>query len=175
MTMTELGRFGDRRLRKGGAWLLAQLVGQRHGSVRLREMGGNRAGELRLWRLLHNVKATPAEMVQTARAGTLARVRGRHVLAIQDTISLRDASNTSKRSLHRHPTIAVDAADGSLLGLADATLLRRSGDKLETRKAAALCRKGKPPVAGCDGPLGRVGAGGGGVRHRDRRPRGRHL
>jgi hypothetical protein len=121
--------------------LLAQLVGQRHGSVRLREMGGDRAGELRLSRFLHNVKVTPGEMVQTARADTLARVRGRHVLAIQDTTSLRDASNTSKRSLHLHPTIAVDAADGSLLGLVDATFLHRSGDKQETRKQRPFADK----------------------------------
>jgi hypothetical protein len=121
--------------------LLAQLVGQRHGSVRLREMGGNRAGELRLSRFLHNVKVTAGEMVQTARARTLARVRGRHVLAIQDTTSLRDASNTTKRSLHLHPTIAVDAADGSLLGLVDATFLQRSGDRRETRKQRPFAEK----------------------------------
>lgn len=121
--------------------MLAQLVGQRHGSVRLREMGGNRAGELRLSRFLHNVKVTAGEMVQTARARTLARVRGRHVLAIQDTTSLRDASNTTKRSLHLHPTIAVDAADGSLLGLVDATFLQRSGDRRETRKQRPFAEK----------------------------------
>jgi len=91
----------------------------------------DRAGEVRLWRFLHNKRVTPAEMVETARARTLARVNGRHVLAIQDTTSLRDDGD--QRSLHLHPTIAVDAINGSLLGLVDATLLQRTGGKRATK------------------------------------------
>ena len=134
----ELGRFGDRRLQKGGPGCWPNWSGSAmaaFGCARWAATGlascGSRAS---CTMSLHNEKVTPGEMVHTARAGTLARVQGRHVLAIQDTTSLRDASNTSKRSLHLHPTIAVDAADGSLLGLVDATFLHRSGDKQETRK-----------------------------------------
>ncbi len=105
------------------------MVARRSGGVQLRALGGDRAGEVRLGRFLHNPRVTAAEMVQTARARTLTRVQGRHVLAIQDTTSLRDHSNTSRRSLHLHPTIAVDAVSGSLLGLLDAAVLRRSGGK----------------------------------------------
>ena len=89
-------------------------------------------------RFLHNPKVTPGEMVQTARARTLARVKDRHVLAIQDTSSLHDASNTTRQSLHLHPTIAVDATDGALLGLVDAAFLHRSGGKRETRRSRSF-------------------------------------
>lgn len=68
-----------------------------------------------------------AEMVATASAGTARLVKGRHVLAIQDTTSLRD--DGAKRSLQLHPTIAVDAATGALLGLVHAEFLRRAGGK----------------------------------------------
>ena len=121
--------------------MLSRLVEQRHGAVRVRALGGNRADELRFWRFLHNGRVTPDEMVETASAGTLERVRGRHVLAIQDTTSLRDASNTSKHSLHLHPLIAVDAADGSLLGLVHAAFLHRSGGQRETRKQRPVAEK----------------------------------
>lgn len=127
--MEGLGRFGDVRLQKGGAFLLAQLVSRGNGSVRVRALGADRAGEVRLGRFLHNRRVTPAEMVETARARTLALARGRHVLTIQDTTSLRDRSNTPRRSLHLHPAIAVDAANASLLGLVDATFLHRRGGK----------------------------------------------
>ncbi len=113
--------------------MLAQLVARRPGGVQVRALGSDRAGEVRLGRFLHNKRLTPAEMLETARACTLARVQGRHVLAIQDTTSLRDASNTTRRSLHLHPSIAVDAASGSLLGLIDAAFLHRCGGKRATR------------------------------------------
>jgi hypothetical protein len=64
-------------------------------------------------------------MAATAAARTAVRVQGRHVVAVQDTTSLRDDGD--QRSLHLHPTIALDGVDGSLIGLVDAQLLRRSG------------------------------------------------
>jgi hypothetical protein len=112
-------------------FLLERLVACRHAGVRA--LGEHRAGEMRLFRFLHNKRVTPDEMVQTARARTLARVEGRPILAIQDTTSLRDESNTRRRSLHLHPTIAVDATDGTLLGVVDAQFLTRSGGERATK------------------------------------------
>jgi Transposase DDE domain len=100
-------------------------VGQ--SGVRVRPLGGSRAGEMRFSRFLRNRRVTPDEMVATARARTAGLVKGRHILAIQDTTSLRDDGDQC--SLHLHPTIAVDAQDGALLGLVHATLLRRAGGK----------------------------------------------
>jgi hypothetical protein len=78
---------------------------------------------VRLERFLKNPRVSPAEMVATARLHLLPRVQGREVLVIQDTTSLRDDGN--KRGLYLHPAIAVDAADGALLGLLTADVLVR--------------------------------------------------
>ena len=114
-----LGHFGDKRLQECGAFVLDRLLTVGQAGVRVRPLGGNRAGEVRIGRFLRNDDVTPAEMVRTARARTAGLVQGRHILAIQDTTSLRDDGD--QRSLHLHPTIAVDAIDGTLLGLVHAT------------------------------------------------------
>lgn len=93
--------------------------------MRVRPLGGDRRDEVRLHRFLHNPEVTPQEMVARAREHTKRRVAGRHVLAIQDTTSLRDDGKTL--SLQLHPTIAVDAADGTMLGLVEAAFLRHDG------------------------------------------------
>jgi hypothetical protein len=126
---------------KKGASLLARLVANSQGGVCIRTLGEDRAGEMRLFRFLHNKRVTPAEMVETARARTLARVKGRHILAIQDTTSLRDASNTSRCSLQLHPTIAVDAVDGHLVGLVEAQFLKRRGGKRASTGQRAFVHK----------------------------------
>lgn len=95
--------------------------------VSVRRVGGDRAGEMRFGRFLHNARVTPREMVATARARTAGLVAGRHVLAIQDTTTLRDDGRQC--SLNLHPMIAVDAEDGALLGLVEAMFLTRSGGK----------------------------------------------
>ena len=105
--------------------MLARLCEVGQYGVRIRPLGGSRAGELRFGRFLRNPRVTPGEMIATAAARTAGLVKGRHILAIQDTTSLRD--DGKKRSLQLHPTIAVDATDGALLGLVHAELLRRSG------------------------------------------------
>ncbi len=107
--------------------------------VRVRSLGGDRAGEVRLHRWLHNRRVTPAEMIATAAARTVGLVSGRHILAIQDTTSLRDDGD--QRSLHLHPTIAVDAATGALLGLVHATLLHRHGGQRAQRNNRPLAAK----------------------------------
>jgi hypothetical protein len=105
--LSSLGYFGDKRLEKGGAFLLQRLCALGPQGISLRTLGGELAGEVRLRRLLDNPQVTTAEMVATARADLLERVAGRHVLAIQDTTSLRDDGD--QHSLSLHPTIAVDA------------------------------------------------------------------
>jgi len=93
--------------------------------VRVRPLGGTRAGEVRIGRFLRNRRVTPAEMIATARAHTCGLVESQHVLVIQDTTSLRDDGHG--HSLNLHPAIVVDAGDGALLGLLHADLLRRDG------------------------------------------------
>jgi hypothetical protein len=119
--------------------LLSRLVANCEGGVRVRTLGGDRAGEMRLFRFLHNSRVTPQEMIATARSRMLERVIGRHVLAIQDTTSLRDDGD--QRSLHVHPTIGVDAADGALLGLIEACWLRRQGGRRASKAARPFAEK----------------------------------
>src|SRR5258708_33335319 len=113
---------------KRGLFLLDRLAAVGQSRVRVRTLGGNRAGEMRITRFLRNPRVTPAEMVQTAAARTAKLVAGRHILAIQDTTSLRDDGD--QQSLVLHPTIALDAQDGDaqdgpLLGLGPARLVPR--------------------------------------------------
>jgi hypothetical protein len=91
----------------------------------VRRLGADRAGEMRIGRFLHNGRVTVAEMLETARARTCGRVAGRHVLAIQDTTSVR--VDEKGIGLSCHPVLAVDAIDGATLGLVDAIFLSRAG------------------------------------------------
>ena len=78
-------------------------------------------------------------MFATAAGHTACLVRNRHILAIQDTTTLRDDGD--QRSTVLHPTIAVDADQGSLLGLVHAEVLRREGGRRAERKRLAFTEK----------------------------------
>lgn len=100
--------------------------------ISVRQLGGGRAGEMRITRFLHNRKVTVREMLETASARTGSQVRGRHVLAIQDTTSVRvDAKGVG---LSAHPLIAADATSGFVLGLLDVFFLDRRGGERGARK-----------------------------------------
>jgi hypothetical protein len=109
-------------------------VGQR--GVAVRSLGGDRAGEIRMTRLLRNPKVCVEDMIEHVREQTARRVSGLHVLAIQDTTSLRD--DGFDYSLNLHPTIAVEAETGALLGLVHAELLKHEGGKKASRKQRAI-------------------------------------
>ncbi len=61
---------------------------------------------------------------------------GLHVLAIQDTTSLRD--DGGNHSIAAHPTIAVDAEAGTLLGVVHAQILKREGGRKASRRARPI-------------------------------------
>jgi hypothetical protein len=107
--------------------------------VSVRGLGGDRAGEMRITRFLHNPKVTLSEMMSTARGRTCAQAAGRHVLAIQDTSALR--VDEKGVGLSFHPVIAVDAHDGTVLGLVDNLFLRRQGGEREKRRQKAFAEK----------------------------------
>ncbi len=139
MSELTLGRFGDRRLEKGGFFLHARLVQSGGRGVRVRRLGKDRAGEIRITRFLRNPAVSIAEMVETAAARTCGRVAGRAVLAIQDTTTVRAAAEG--RCVALHPVIAVDAVEGTLLGLVDARFLVRDGGRREQRKDRDFAEK----------------------------------
>lgn len=116
-----------------------RLVAHGGKGVSVRRLGGDRAGEMRIARFLHNPKVTFSEMISTARARTCAQVAGRHVLAIQDTSALR--VDEKGVGLSFHPVIAVDAHAGTVLGLIDTFFLRRQGGERDKRRQRAFAQK----------------------------------
>jgi hypothetical protein len=112
--------------------LYGRLVRYRGGSVSVRQLGRDRAGEMRITRFLHNRKVTLSAMMAATRARTCSQVGGRHVLAIQDTSALR--VDEKGVGLSFHPVIAVDANTGTTLGLVDNLFLTRLGGEREKRK-----------------------------------------
>jgi hypothetical protein len=74
---------------KKGAFLLGRLVAHGGKGISVRQLGRDRAGEMRITRFLHNSKVMLKALMSAALARTRAQVSGRHVLAIQDTSALR--------------------------------------------------------------------------------------
>lgn len=101
----------------------------------MRRLGGNRAGEIRLTRFLRNPAVSIDEMVAEAARRTVERCRGRDVLAIQDTTVIRSDGGGGD---YVHVVFAVDAQDGSILGLVDAQFLHRQSGQ---RRDAAIEHK----------------------------------
>jgi hypothetical protein len=100
---------------------------------------GDRAREVRFNRLLGNAKVTTERIIESWSDGTVAAAEGRHVLAIQDTSEInftttaerrRGLGETAKgnvRGLLLHPMLAVDADDGTCLGLLSGQIWTRKG------------------------------------------------
>ena len=105
-----------------------------HG-VRVRRLGGNRSGEVRVTRFLRNPAVTTEAMVVAAAERTSGRCAGRHVLAIQDTTVIRSEGGGG---LYLHPVLAVDADDGAILGLTHACFLKRTSGKKASRRSKAV-------------------------------------
>src|ERR1700682_2657539 len=90
---------------------------------------GNRAREVRFNRFLGNAKVTSARVIEGWSAGTAGAGDGRHILAIQDTSEITFATTAKRRrglgeighgngrGVLLHPMLAVDAENGSCLGL----------------------------------------------------------
>lgn len=106
--------------------------------VRIRRLGGNRAGEIRLTRFLRNPAVMTEEMVAEAGRRTAARCEGRRVLAIQDTTVIRSDGGGG---LYLHPVLMVDADDGAVLGLTHASFLDREQGKRSSRRQKAVTDK----------------------------------
>ena len=113
----------DRLVRAGGQ------------GVRVRRLGANRAGEIRLTRFLRNPKVSPGQMVESAAARLKERCRDREVLAIQDTTVV---ASSGGGGLYLHVCAVVDADDGALLGLAHGRFLNREDGRKEKRRALPI-------------------------------------
>jgi hypothetical protein len=100
---------------------------------------GNRAREVRFNRFLGNAKVTTARVIESWSEGTAAAAEGRHILAIQDTSEINFATTAKRRrglgetghgngrGVLLHPMLAVDAENGSCLGLLSGQVWTRKG------------------------------------------------
>ncbi|MFZ3324490.1 MAG: hypothetical protein WA231_00735 [Methylocella sp.] len=127
---------------KKGVFLLDRLVAVGSRRIRVRGLGANRAGEIKITRFSRNKAVRIGEMIETAGARTLTRVAGRHVLAIQDTTTVR--AEEKGRCIALHPVIAVDAIEGALLGFVDGRFFMRNGGKAVPHKDKAFAEKEIP-------------------------------
>jgi hypothetical protein len=117
-----------------------QVSDQTVGNV-LRRHGIPRQTQFR--RFLNNARVKVIEIIEAVGERTADLVGGRHVLAIQDTTEVNYQSQADRKhnlgsvgngtdvGLFLHPVLAVDADDGSCLGLVHAQIWRR-----KKRKAA---------------------------------------
>jgi hypothetical protein len=137
MSEGDLGGFGDARLRRVEARTLGAM--ERAPTMCLPALAENRNEAKRFERFLANGAVSADEILVHAGQITGQRVAGRHVLAIQDTTELHFADHAaSKRGFGRagnghdigvflHPTIALDAANGGVIGLVGAQVINRTG------------------------------------------------
>lgn len=148
MAQVGLGGFGDARLARVGERLLAAM--RDRPSLCLHALASGRAEALAFGRFLDHSAVSSAEMLTTAGRLTGERAAGRHVLAIQDTTELAFPDHKASKSgfglvgngaaqgLFLHPTIAVEAESGGVLGLAGAQVINRISGPAEPRRSRPL-------------------------------------
>lgn len=113
----------------------------------MRKLGGDRAGTVAAGRFLANDKVTPDEIFAAAGAACAAKVGGStgDLIAIQDTCHLSypgrplgPGGDGTVPGLFVHPVLAVDAADGTALGLVAGEVWTRQPGKVANRKVRAI-------------------------------------
>lgn len=127
--------FGDIRLTRRVDWLMECIVTM--GSLVLRRLGGDRAGEIAAHRILDNDKVAAETILEGLAARTRESAAGRRVVAIQDTTEVNFAGRSAGRSglgpggdgrtpgFFIHPVLVVDAEEESVLGVAGGRLWSR--------------------------------------------------
>jgi hypothetical protein len=143
-----VGYFGDVRRERAGAILLERVVAT--GSLVLRKVGGDRAGELSAHRFLGSAHVTPEDIFATVGTRTAAACAGRRIVAAQDTTEI----NFKGRHLRReglgpagdgrtpgffcHAMVAIDADDEALLGVVHAHIWTRSPEPVSARRSREI-------------------------------------
>jgi hypothetical protein len=114
---------------------------------------GDRALEVRFNRFLGNAKVTAERIIESWSESTVAAVVDRHVLAIQDTSEIhfnttpqrrRGLGEIGKGNNHGvllHPMLAVDADNGTCLGLLSGELWTREGRRTVSHDLRELSDK----------------------------------
>ena len=131
---------------KKGALLAERLV--ETGSPIVRKLGADRACTVGFGRFLGNRAVMAEEVFQASGAAIGRQASGRHVLAIQDTTHLSfprraggglgPGGDGKVPGLFVHPLLALDAADGTALGLAAGRVWTRGAEKVAPRRERAI-------------------------------------
>jgi len=114
---------------------------------------GDRALEVRFNRFLGHGKVTIERIIESWSEGTVAAVAGRHVLAIQDTSEIHFNTTSQRRrglgeigkgnhhGVLLHPLLAVDADNGTCLGLLSGEVWTREGRRTISHDSRDLSDK----------------------------------
>jgi hypothetical protein len=151
MPFEGIGEFGDARRAARGAWLFERIVAT--GSLVLRRIGGDRAGEIAAHRFLDSAQVSAGEIIETLARRTGAACRGRRVIVAQDTTEINFCGRARARrglgpagdgktpGFFVHAAVAVDAADEAVVGLLDAAVWTRQAGRVSARRQRALAQK----------------------------------
>lgn len=127
----EIGSFGDARRKATGEDLFRAIVSK--GTLIVKQLGGNRSGQVRFERFLWSDSVTFDEIKSSAIELTRSLVDpSSHVLCLQDSteidlsrrkndispIELGLLKNRDQSGFYFHPVLAIDAKDEFVLGLA---------------------------------------------------------
>ncbi|MGH7210276.1 MAG: IS4 family transposase [Acetobacteraceae bacterium] len=151
MLEASIGRFGDRRLERVGAALAGAM--QRQRTLCVHRLAKDRNQAMQFVRFLDNPAVSTPEMLAVAGRQSGDRAQGRHVLAIEDTTELHFPTHgASKRGfgkggngedlgLFLHPVLAMDAANGGVIGLVECVVLNRIAGKVADRRTRSADEK----------------------------------
>ena len=143
--------LGDVRLDERAALVFEQMVAAH--SVVLKKLGGQRAGALGAGRLLASGKVAPERLLSPHFARTAEAVRGRRIVAPQDTTEINFSGRDQRRrglgpagdgvskGFFIHPVIAVDADDEAVLGVAAAEIWTRDAQPTPDHHGRAFADK----------------------------------
>lgn len=146
-----IGSFGHVRREAVGAMIFGRVVAT--GSLVVREIGSNRAGEMSVHRFLGSSHVTPEEIIATAGARTAAACGGRRMVVAQDTTEInfsgRDrgrkglgpAGDGKSRGFFCHAAVAVDVEDEALLGLVHAHIWTRRSKPAKQHRSRPIEEK----------------------------------
>lgn len=127
--------LGDVRLDQRAALVMERIV-ETHSLV-MTKLGAGRAGEVAAGRLLKSEKVDAPGLLAPHVARTAEAVRGRRIVAAQDTTEINFAGRDKRRrglgpagdgvskGFFIHPVVAIDADEGAVLGVAAAQIWTR--------------------------------------------------
>ena len=127
----------------GGAWLFDQIVSL--GTLVLKDLGGDRAGEMAAHRYLSSPYVTTPGVLEALGARTGEACAGRRVVAAQDTTEVSFSGRSAGRrglgpggdgksaGFFIHAVVAVDAEDEAVLGVVGARIWTRAPDRVAPR------------------------------------------